>query len=361
MLTYLFRRLMLIVPTLVGATLLVFLVVQLSPGSVTASLLAEDGAMRPAERQERERYLKERYGLGQPIYVQYCRWLNAVSPFGFKDRGEGVPAALPVGFKIPDLGNSFTRGRPVGELISEALPQTMILQIVSLPISYLIAVVIGMIAATRRGGLFDTGSGVTTLALWSLPSIWVAVMLIGLLANSQFVNLFPANDLNSLESADMPFLPTWTDNGVFVSGWLLDRVWHMVLPVICLSYANLAFLSKLTRGAMLDTIAADFVRTARAKGVAERAVILRHAFRNSLIPLITYLGTILPALLTGSVIVETVYGINGMGRLFVDAVKQKDQELLLSLIVIGTLLSIVGTLLADILNVLADPRVSYES
>jgi peptide/nickel transport system permease protein len=158
---------------------------------------------------------------------------------------------------------------------------------------------------------------------------------------------------------DLTFLPTWTSGG-WSPGWLLDRLWHLVLPVICLSYANLAFLSKLTRGALLDTIKADFVRTAKAKGLPEGVVLFRHAFRNSLIPLITYLGSFLPALLSGSVIVETVFGINGMGKLFVDAISQKDQELLLSLIVVSTVLSIAGTLLADLLNVVADPRVSYE-
>lgn len=357
MLSYLIRRLLLVIPTLIGATALVFLVIQLSPGSVTAMLLSPDASLRPAERQAREEYLKARYGLGLPIYVQYARWANNVSPIGFHTTETGAISGF--GPKWPDLGDSFSRGRPVGELISEALPISMVMQFISIPLGYAIAILCGMFAARYRGGVFDRGSGVLFLALYALPAIWVAVMLIGFLANSQYVRWFPANGLNSLASADMPFLPTFTEAG-FVRGYMLDRAWHLVLPIVCLTYGNFAFLSKLTRGAVLETVAADFVRTARAKGLPERVVLLRHAFRNSLIPLITVAAGLLPALIGGSVVVETVFGIEGMGKLFVDAVQQKDQELLLSLISIVTLLSICGTLLADIGNVLADPRVSYE-
>jgi peptide/nickel transport system permease protein len=357
MITYLIRRLLLIIPTLIGATALVFLVIQLSPGSVTATLLADDANMRPAERQAREAYLKARYGLGEPVHIQYLMWLNKVSPLGLASGEDGKLGRF--GFKVPDLGNSFSRGRPVGELIGEALPTTLLMQVISLPLAYLIAISAGIYAARYRAGVFDTLSGMLFLALYSLPVIWVAVMLVGFLANVQYVKLFPSEGVSSLASMDMPFLPTFTPDG-WVRGYLLDRVWHLILPIVCLTYGNFAFLSKLTRGAVLETIQADFVRTARAKGVSETAVLFRHAFRNSLIPLITVAAGLLPALIGGAVVVETVFGIQGMGRLFVDAVRQKDQEMLLSLITIVTLLSVLGTLLADIANVLADPRVSYE-
>lgn len=323
-------------------------------------LMAGDGNMRPDERKAREEYLRVRYGLGQPLYVQYARWLNKVSPVGFHtdDQGKWTTFAI----KVPDLGDSFARGRPVSQLIGEALPASIVMQAISVPLSYAIAIMCGMYAARKRGGVFDTTSGVAFLALYSLPTIWVGVMLVGFLANSKYPNFwwFPASDLSSLNAADMSFFPSWDASGAFEKGWLLDYLWHLILPVACLTYGNFAFLSKLTRGAVLETIQADFVRTARAKGLPERVVLLRHAFRNSLIPLITVAAGLLPALIGGSVVVETVFNIQGMGKLFVEAVQQKDTELLLSLITIVTLLSILGTLLADMGNVLADPRVSYE-
>lgn len=358
MLNYLLRRLLLIPITLIGATALVFIVIALSPGSVVSTLLSSEGSMRPAERQAREQYIKARFGLDQPAHIQYLRWVNNLSPVGFKRNADGSPAGF--GIKSPDFGHSFARGRPVGELIAEALPVTLSLQIIALPLAYLVAVTTGIFAARFRGGTFDTVSGTLFLALWSLPVIWVGVMLIGFLANSLYFNWFPANGLNKVEAFEMTFLPGYDEQGVWVRGFLLDRAWHMVLPILCLTYTNFAFLSKLTRGALLDTITADFVRTARAKGLSERVVLFRHAFRNSLIPLITVAASLFVALISGSVVVETIFGINGMGKLFVDAVFQKDQELLLSLIGLTTLLSTLGTLAADFANVLADPRVSYE-
>jgi peptide/nickel transport system permease protein len=358
MLNYLLRRILLIPITLIGATALVFLVIALSPGSVVSTLLSNDGSMRPAERKAREEYLKTRFGLGQPPHIQYLRWLNNLSPVGFTQTPEGKLANFTV--KKPDLGHSFARGRPVAELVAEALPVTLSLQIVALPLAYLVAVLTGIFAARFRGGTFDTLSGTLFLGMWSLPVIWVGVMLIGFFANSLYFNWFPANGLNKLEAYDMTFLPGFDEQGGWVRGFFLDRVWHMVLPVICLTYTNFAFLSKLTRGALLETISADFVRTARAKGLSERVVLFRHAFRNSLIPLITVGASLFVALISGSVVVETIFGINGMGKLFVDAAFQKDQELLLTLIGLTTLLSVFGTLLADFANVLADPRVSYE-
>jgi ABC-type dipeptide/oligopeptide/nickel transport system permease component len=143
-------------------------------------------------------------------------------------------------------------------------------------------------------------------------------------------------------------------------GWLLDFVWHLVLPLICIAYANIAFLHKLTRASLLETIQADFVRTARAKGLAEKVVLYAHAFRNSLIPLITVAAHLLPAMITGSIVVEWVFGINGMGKLTVEGITQRDRELFLSNTLIFVTLGMCGTLLADLGNVVADPRVSYD-
>jgi peptide/nickel transport system permease protein len=148
--------------------------------------------------------------------------------------------------------------------------------------------------------------------------------------------------------------------GHFMRGFLLDRLWHLVLPVLCLSYGGFAFLSKLTRTAVLENLLADYARTARAKGVKESDVLWRHVFRNSLLPLITVSATLLPGLLAGSVIVESIFSIDGMGKLAVEAVAGRDRELVLSVTLISGVLTLVGYLIADICYAIADPRVSYE-
>jgi peptide/nickel transport system permease protein len=158
----------------------------------------------------------------------------------------------------------------------------------------------------------------------------------------------------------MPFLPGRNEAGGFERGWLLDRIWHLAAPVICLSYGSFAFLSKLSRGAVLENIRADYVRTARAKGVGEKDVLYRHVLTNSLIPLITVGAHILPALITGSVVVERIFSLPGMGNLTIEAIEMRDRELFLSTTLVAGLLGLLGYLLADILYAVADPRVSYE-
>ena len=148
--------------------------------------------------------------------------------------------------------------------------------------------------------------------------------------------------------------------GEFVAGFLLDRIWHLILPVICLSYGGLAFLAKLTRSSVLENLLSDYARTARAKGVPEQQVLWSHVFRNSLLPLITVAAGLLPSLLGGSIIVEVLFSIDGMGKLAVEAVQSRDRELVLSITLIGTLLSLAGYLFADLCYAIADPRVSYE-
>jgi peptide/nickel transport system permease protein len=197
------------------------------------------------------------------------------------------------------------------------------------------------------------------LASWSVPTIWAGVMLIGLLANRQYVKLFPTSGLHDSQSALMAFFPHCTANG-WDRGWLLDTIWHLVLPVICLSYGGSAFMTKLMRGSILENLDADYVRTARAKGVSDNVVLYRHVFRNSLLALITVAASILPALLTGSFIVETIFSIPGMGRLGVESVQFRDREVVLAVTLIGGLIGLASQVLRDVMYAIADPRVSYE-
>ncbi|HYO07803.1 MAG TPA: ABC transporter permease [Tepidisphaeraceae bacterium] len=359
MLSYVIRRLLLIVPTLIGITALVFSIVAMSPGGVGANLVSAEFGMRPAEREAMRKYYNDRYGLDRPYVVQYLKWLNKVSPVGFRAAGAGAGGGG-FGFKRPDLGESFVRGRSVAGLIGESLPITILLNVVSIPITYGIAVLAGIYAARNRGKILDVTSGTLFLGLWSFPVILAGVLMIGFLANRQYVKWFPAGGLTDVLADAMPFLPGRDASGAWQRGWLLDVAWHLVLPVICLSYGSFAFLSKLARGAVLENVQSDYVRTARAKGVGERDVLMRHVLANSLIPLITVGAHILPALITGSVVVEQIFSINGMGKLTIDAINTRDRELFLSTTLVAGLLGLLGYLLADILYAVADPRVSYE-
>jgi microcin C transport system permease protein len=391
-------------PTLIGATAVIFMVMALAPISIVDVLLPPGGDLLPGQRAVREQYIQERYGLNKPAYVQYLRWLNNISPVGFctwtRDDPEvvsareeearqrknkeqeltatGVTASVASeqarkidlrpdagdirlskpAIKSPDLGNSFIQSRPAWDRIKEALPITIILQLVSLPLALMIAILSGIRAARFRGQLQDKSISVILLAAYSIPVIWIGVMLIGFLANVQYLKWFPAGGLHSLRSDEFNFLPSFS--GSFQRGYLLDTLWHLVLPVVCISYGTVAFYSKLTRTALLEVLSSDFVRTARAKGLPEGVVTYRHAFRNSLLPLITVAAGFLPRLVTGSIVVESIFGINGMGRLVIDSLKANDRELFLSASVIILVLQLVGNLLADLLYVVADPRVSYD-
>jgi microcin C transport system permease protein len=428
MLTYLFRRLLLIIPTLIGMAAIVFTVVSMAPGGIEATVMPRDAQIKPEERQAMQKYLNKRYGLDRPKYIQFFRWLNKVSPLGFATYADDDPrviaadekenqAEAPVNakvqtlldeqrtlplttktglarseaidaelkslrrelreiqfgpdagdarltrpkIKLPDLGDSFVRRTPVADLIAQRLPVTLSLQAVSLPLSYALAVWLGVQQAKRRGKLFDVTISGFTLALWCIPVIWLSLLLVGFFASEKYPNLrfFPATGLNDISEGAMQFFPSWGAAG-FERGWLLDRAYHMILPVICLTYTNFAFLSRLARGALLDNLNADYVRTARAKGLPPGVVLYRHAFRTSLIPLITVLVNILPGLIGGSIVVETAFGIQGMGSLSVDAARQRDFELLLSLTAVVGLLQLSAYLLADIGYALADPRVAFD-
>lgn len=460
MTTYILRRLLLMIPTLLGITLVVFIVMASAPGGISAQSLVDGLNLEPQAKKAMEDYYNRMYGLDQPAPLQYLRWLNNVSPVGFIFDAEGHMAGFSW-FKGVDLGLSFRYGRPVTDLIAERLPITLLLNAISIPIIYVIAIAIGVHAATQRGSHFDVGSGVVMLGLWSVPTMLTGVLLIGFFASDQFWRWFPTAGINRREALDMTFLPYWTSlgdvflllllagvcaallvwlsikaraiwraslmapvglalgmlmaqelshdgmgilhvalgvllaltlagiayssfgllrtltlgllgafigialamqfaQGEFVRGFLLDRLWHLVLPIICLAYGGFAFLAKLTRSAVLENLLADYARTARAKGVAAKEVLWRHVFRNSLLPLITVSATLLPSLLAGSVIVETIFSIDGMGKLAVEAVRTRDRELVLSITLISGVLTLLGYLLADLCYAIADPRVDLQ-
>lgn len=279
------------------------------------------------------------------------------------DRGPypraGVGIGNVVGLDWPDFGKSFTIGRPVIDLIGEALPVTLLINLLAIPLIYLIAVPFGMHAAARHNQLFDKVSGSIFVMLWSIPVVWAGVLAIGFLCSNQYLGLFPASGLHSNNADLMTYMPTWT-NGVFEPGYLLDMLWHIVLPVLCLVYGGFAVLAKQTRAALLDNYTMDFVRTARAKGVSDHDVKWYHVFRNSLLPIITIFVLVFPAMLAGSVVVERIFTIPGMGSLILNAIFNMDRDVILANVFMIAVVNLFALLLADLMYALADPRVTYD-
>lgn len=207
MLTYLLRRLLLMIPTLLGITIVVFSVMALSPGGVGAQNMT-DSNMKPEERKALMDYYNKRYGLDQPAPLQYLRWLNNVSPIGFEQDESGNYTQFSF-TKGMDLGESFYFGRPVSEILGERIPITLLLNIITIPIIYIVAIAIGVKSATERGSGFDVSSSMVMLALWSIPTMLLGVLLLGFFASVQHWQWFPTAGIGSRAAQDMPFLPHW--------------------------------------------------------------------------------------------------------------------------------------------------------
>ena len=329
---YLIRRLLLIIPTFLGITLITFLVIQLSPGNPAAMKLrgGEQGTMGEEMTREIVDQTKKLYGLDKPLPVQYALWLRRVITL--------------------DFGNSYKDHRPVIEKIAERLPITIELNLISIVLIFLIAIPVGVFSAIKQGTLQDRCVTVILFVAYSLPNFWVAILLIMFLGGGDFLDLLPIYGISSAGMESQPFLARLT-----------DHVWHLILPVFCLTYGGLAALSRYQRAGMLEVIRQDYIRTARAKGLPEKLVIFKHALRNSIIPIITIMGSLLPAMFGGSIIIENIFSIPGMGQLGFEAVLSRDYPTVMAIATISALLTLVGILISDLLYVWADPRISYES
>jgi peptide/nickel transport system permease protein len=247
-----------------------------------------------------------------------------------------------------DFDESYFYKRPVSELIAERLPVTLQLNIISILLAYMIAIPLGVFSAVKRYTLADKTTTVMLFILYSLPSFWVANMLILLVGGGVF-DIFPTRFLHSPGAEDFTTIKR-----------LLDWVWHLVLPVTCLTFGGLAFLSRQMRVGMLEVIRSDYVRTARAKGVSEMMVVFKHSLRNAVIPILTLAASLLPALFGGSIIIEEIFTIRGLGQLSFEAILNRDYPIINAVFVISAILTLVGILLADISYVLVDPRIKFD-
>ncbi len=329
MTTYIIRRILLMIPTILGITVMVFAISRAAPGDPVSLSMGPGGQMDAARAADVRKARMALYGLDKPIHVQYYTWLKRVVKL--------------------DFGDSIKHHQPVINLIAKRLPVTITLNVISILIIYIISIPLGVLTAVRQGKFTDKVSSIILFMLWSLPSMWVGQMLIGYFCGPTFKNWFPPAGLSSNFADSLPFFP-----------WLGDRLWHLALPVLCLSYGGFAYLTKQVRAGMLDNLRSDYIRTARAKGLGNWTVIFRHAFRNSIIPVITIMATLLPAMIGGSVIIESIFSIPGMGRLAFEAITTRDYNVVMAVATIAGFLDLVGLLLADIAYAIADPRISFE-
>jgi peptide/nickel transport system permease protein len=247
-----------------------------------------------------------------------------------------------------DFGESFKDKRPVIDILKERVPVSIRITMTGLFLAYLIAIPIGVFSATHQYSLTDKILTTGLFMLYSMPSFWVATMMIVYLCGGDFWNLFPVSGLHSVDWQNMPFFRQ-----------VLDHVWHLILPVVCFTYGSFAFLSRMMRTGMLETIRQDFITTARAKGLSERVVIMKHAFRNSVIPIVTMLSALLPWMIGGSFIIETIFTIPGMGYLGFTSILARDYPVIMAIFTISAFLDLLGILLSDITYALVDPRISY--
>jgi peptide/nickel transport system permease protein len=317
---YSIKRTLLMVPILLGITLLSFGVMHLAPGG-PAEAQMEFSAKASAEARER---LRKLYGADQPVHKQYLTWLRK--------------------FVTLDFGEAFADGRKVKDKILERLPITITINLLSMGVILLIAIPIGIMSATRQYSFLDRFTTIFVFVGYSTPSFWLALLLIYLLGVQWGV--LP---ISGKESLDTTGFTAWQ--------WLMDRAEHLVLPVFVSAFGGLAGFSRYMRNNMLEVMRQDYIRTARAKGLPEKQVVFKHAMRNALMPVITILGLSVPGIIGGSVIMEQVFGIPGMGKLLYDAVFSRDYNLAMGILVPAAVLTMLGNFLADIGYALADPRV----
>jgi peptide/nickel transport system permease protein len=314
--SYLLRRLGFAALMLVSVSLILFVIMQLAPGGPEAVLIGGEFSAEAAAQ------IRARLGLDRPLAVQYVTWATAAV------RG--------------DLGRSFKTGDPVVTLIADRLGPTLQLTGAALLLAILVAVPLGVLAAVRRGTTWDTLGSAFSLFGVSFPSFWLGIMLILLFSEA------------------VPWLPP---SGLAEYGResdLLSRVRHAILPTLTLGLIQMAAVMRFTRSSLLEALRQDYVRTARAKGLADGRVVWRHALRNALIPVVTVIGLSLPTLVGGAVLTETVFAWPGIGRLAVGAVFERDYPVIMGVNLVVAAVVITANLLTDLAYTVIDPRISYQ-
>lgn len=341
MFKYLQRRVLQAIPTFFGVTILSYLVILTAPGDPVAMI-----TFSPRSDQATIDLMRRQLGLDQPPLMQYVYWLvgNDWTTIDYDGDGVGETPGQRRGLLRGDLGNSIKQKRSVMDLIAQRIPATLRLTVAALVLGYLIGVTLGVLAAVFHRSWVDQAIRIVSVVGNAVPAFWLGLLLIILFGVQ--LDLLPISGMRNI-----------TRRGGFD---LADALRHMILPVSVLSLNTIAFISRFTRTQMLEVLQQDYVRTAYAKGLQTRIVWLRHALKNGLLPVATFLGPSIGTLLAGSVIIEQVFQWPGMGKLIIDAVFSRDYPLVMGSVVIASIMFIVGVLLSDVMYVLLDPRIRLE-
>lgn len=332
------------IPTLIGVTIVTFVIINLAPGSPIEQKIQQmkfggmghesntrSGGSNKSSGVSEEVILalKKQYGFDKPVHIRYLVWLKNIIHL--------------------DFGESFTYETPVLEVITSKFPVSLQFGVMSLFLSYIVCIVLGVIKAVRHGSTFDFISSFFLIALYSVPGFMLAILLIVYFAGGSFFSWFPIGELYSDNYFDLSF---W--------GKIIDRIHHFILPLICYMIGSFTVLTMLMKNSLLDEIKKDYIRTARAKGVSEKAVYLKHALRNALIPIVTGIGGFLAVFFAGSLLLESIFQLDGIGLLSFKSILQRDYNVIMGLLFIESILLLIGNLLSDIAYILVDPRINFE-
>lgn len=340
MAAYLIKRLLLMIPTLFGILIVSFLVIRLAPGDPAAEKFGGAGQAAAGMNADRgteaaEKRFREKHGFDKPLPVQFVLFLGRLA------KGDMI---------------FFQTEQQIWRELGDALMVTILLNSIVFVLIYVAAVPLGIFSAAYPRSTFDRISTLGLFILYSLPSFWVAELLRQLVMQKWFWSMF------GIEGSPLPILGLKSQDfdSMTNSGKIIDYAKHIVLPVLCLTYGGLAYVSRQMRAGMLEVIRQDYIRTAEAKGCSKTRVIFVHALRNSLFPIITLLASLLPFLVGGSVIIEVIFNIHGMGLLSYEGVLRREYDLVMTTLMLSAVLTLLGILVSDILYVIVNPRVTFD-
>lgn len=318
MISYIVRRVLGAVPLLLFISIVTYAMMALAPGGPAAVLGPRGQGISP----EAMARINALYGLDKPWFVQYFYWLKELVLHG-------------------SLGTSYVDSRPVIEKVLEKLPVTIEMVGLALLVTLIIALPIGIYAGAHRGSFFDNASSTVGFVFYGMPVFWLAIVLIDLFAVQ--LRWFPSSGLSSLGHENDP----------------IDRLWHLALPVAAIALVGFVSWMRYQRSSIIEAMSSAYIRTARSKGLSERAVLFRHAFRNALLPIVTLLGLSLPSLVGGAYFVEYVFSIPGVGYLTFSSIFSRDYPTLMAITMLTAVLIVAGNLLADLVYAMVDPRIRY--
>lgn len=336
MLQYIFRRLLLMIPTLLGITLVVFFIIQTAPGGPVEQAIQEmtgdEGTQFTGDvviSQTVLDDLKKQYGFDKPIHIRYLIWLKNVVTF--------------------DFGRSLIFDEPVIDVIKSKFPVSLQFGLTSLFLTYVVCIPLGIAKALKDKQKFDYLSSIVIFLGHSTPGFVLGILLVVFLGGGSFWDFFPIGGLHSIDYEKLSFM-----------GRVVDRIHHAVLPIVCYMVSHIAVITMLMKNSLIGELRKDYIKTAMAKGVPKFFIIYKHALRNALIPIATGIGSIFKLVFAGSLLIETVFNLDGIGLLAYTSVLKRDYTVIMASVTIHSFLIMLGNILSDVVLVLVDPRIDFE-